>query len=245
MELAFKDEREIVDHARQLEDAEICFFPAESDLAHRVLKSLRGSSLTHRERPDFEDLPHSLLLEAMRVDDHPRPGKKDATRALEGSALHEVRKVGLTEMFPNASLIANVNTQLPTDKDHNYPAYLTQFAKVIGDHARKVTDYRETRPGFDLGFLIFDESTAYIETLGAFGPDRQGRPHVWFADTAFADILKAADIDCVAWLTPYKLILGADETPYPLPQLTIIDLNLIDDQLRVFYDAKRMKSAES
>ncbi|ALG28966.1 hypothetical protein [Glutamicibacter halophytocola] len=244
MALAFKDEREIVDHAKQLEDPEICFFPAESDLAHRVLKSLRGTSLTHRERPDFEDLPNSLLLEAMQVDDHPRPGRKDATRAREGSVLRELREAGFAEIFANASLIANVNTQLPTDKDHNYPAYLTQFAKVIGDHARKVTDYRETRPGFDLGFLILDESSAYIETLGAFGSDYQVRPHVWFADRAFAEIIQAAGIDCVAWLTPYKVILGADGTHYPLPQLTIIDLGLIDDQSHVPYDAKRMKSAE-
>ncbi len=147
-------------------------------------------------------------------------------------------------MFPNASLIANVNTRLPTDKDHNYPAYLTHFAKVIGDHARKASDYRATRLGFDLGFLIFDESTAYVETLGAFGPDHQGRPHVWFADAAFTNIMKAAGIDCVAWLTPYKLTLDADETPYPLPQLTIIDVSLLDDESLVSYDAKRMKSAE-
>ena len=244
MELTYKDEREIVDHAKQLDDAEICFFPTESDLAHRVIKSLRGSSLTHRERPDFEDLPHSLLLEAMRVDDHPGTGKKDATRARESSVLRELREAGLAEMFPNASLVADVNTGLPTDKDHNYQAYLTQFARVVGDHARKVTAYRATRPGFHLGFLIFDESTAYVETLGAFGADHQGRPHEWFADAAFVDIVQAAGIDCLAWLTPYKVILGDDGKQYPLPRLTIVDVSLIDDQSRDPYDAKRMKSAE-
>lgn len=245
MELAFKDEREIVDYAMQLEDAEICFFPTESDLAHRVLMSLRGSSLTHRECPDFEDFPHSLLLEAMQVDDHPRPGRKDATRAREGSVLRELREAGLTEMFPNASLIANVNTGLPTDKDHNYQAYLTQFETVVSGHSRKVTDYRATRPSFDLGFLIFDESTGYIETLGAFGPDHQGRPHVWFADSAFAEIIQAAGIDCVAWLTPYKVIRAGEGKQYPLPRLTIVDVSLIDDKSLVPYDANRMKSADT
>ena len=92
MKLAYKDEQDIVDLASRIDDADVCFYPAQSDVAHRFLESLRSGSLSQRERPDFEDPGASLLLEAMVVDDHPRPGKKDKTRAREGSVLRELKE---------------------------------------------------------------------------------------------------------------------------------------------------------
>jgi len=164
-------------------------YPAESDIAHRFLKCLRSGGLSHRERPDFEDTAASLLLEAMVVDDHPRPGKKDKTRAREGAVLRELREAGL-DVRPDVSVFAAVSSGLPTDRDHNYRAYVDQFTRTVLNHAGKAEVYRAERPGFDLGFLVFDESTAYFETLGAFGPPGMGRPHWWFADSAFADALQ-------------------------------------------------------
>lgn len=130
-----------------------------------------------RERPDFEDLTHRLLLEVMIVDDHPRPGRKDATRAREAAILRELREAGFEQMTPNASLLAAVDSGLPTEQDHNYRAYVDHFATVVVKHSHKISAYRAQRPGFDLGFLVFDESTAYFESLAARIPEQSaGNP---------------------------------------------------------------------
>lgn len=244
MELAYQDEQDIIDVARKVADADVCFYPAESDLAHRCLASLRGTDLTQRERPDFEDVTRSLLLEAMRVDDHPRPGKKDATRARESQILRELEDAGFGAMFPNATLVTNVSSGLPTEQDHSYRAYVAHFASVVSKHGDKAPGYRGERPGFDLGFLVFDESTAYFESMGSFAPPTAGRVHRWFADAAFLNVITAADVDCVVWLTPYKQMKAEGVGRIHLPRMTIIDVGLLRAADVDTYDAARMMSTE-
>lgn len=243
MKLAYKDEQDIVDFTSRVDDGDVCFYPAESDVAHRFLKSLRRGGLSQRERPDFEDPAASLLLEAMIVDDHPRPGKKDKTRAREGAVLRELQEAGL-EVRADVRVFASVTSGLPTDQGHNYRAYVEQFTRTVTNHASKAEAYRAERSGYDLGFLIFDESTAYFETVGAFGPPGMDRPHWWFADSAFADVMTRSGVDCVVWLTPYKSISEADNGEFPLPKMTIIDVALLSRGEHLVYDPRRMVSSE-
>jgi hypothetical protein len=243
MKRAYKDEQDIVDLASRIDDADVCFYPEESDVAHRFLKSLRSGGLSQRERPDFEDPAASLLLEAMVVDDHPRPGKKDKTRAREGAVLRELKEVGL-DVRPDVRVFASVSSGLATDQDHNYRAYIDQFTRTVLNHASKAEVYRAERSGYGLGFLVFDESTAYFETLGAFGPPGMDRPHWWFADSAFVDAMTRSRADCVVWLTPYKSMYTADNGEFPLPTMTIIDVALLSRGEHLVYDARRMVSSQ-
>lgn len=244
MKLAYKDEQDIVDLASSIDDAKVCFYPAESDLSHRFLASVRSEGLVQRERPDFEDHSSSILLEAMMVDDHPRPRKKDKTRARESDALRELKPlVDELGVDPDAKVVAAVSSGLPTDQDHNYRAYVAQFTRTVMDHGRKVDTYRAERPGYELGFLILDESTAYFEGMGAFGPRGRGRPHDWFADSAFTEVLEQSGADCVVWLTPYKRI-EAEGGYLPLPTMTIIDVGLLRQEKHLAYDTSRMVSSE-
>jgi hypothetical protein len=243
MRLAYKDEQEMVDLASGIDDADVCFYPAETDVAHRFLESLRSGGLSQRERPDFEDPAASLLLEAMVVDDHPRPGKKDKTRAREGSVLRELKEVGLN-VHRDVKVFASVSSGLLTDQDHNYRAYVDQFTRTVLNHANKAEAYRAERPGYDLGFLVFDESTAYFESLGAFGPPGTGRPHWWFADSAFVGAMTQSRADCVIWLTPYKSMREADNGEFRLPSMTIIDVTMLGRKEHLLYDVRRMVSSE-
>jgi hypothetical protein len=243
MKLTFKNEQDIVDLASDVDDSAVCFYPAESDLAHKFLATLRSGDLDQRERPDFEDLTSSILLEAMAVDDHPRPDKKDKTRARESAVLREIKELGL-ELHPDATVTASVSSGLSTDQDHHYRAYVEQFTRTVSDHARKVDAYRNERPGFDLGFLILDEATAYFETLGAFGRPGTNRPHFWFADEAFMEVMRRSGVDCFVWVTPYKRLHTADAGEIPLPTLTLIDVGLLAKAEPHFYSAQRMVSAE-
>lgn len=243
MKLVYKDERDIIDLASGVDDAHVCFYPAESDVAHRFLESLRSGGLTQRERPDFEDPAASLLLEAMVVDDHLRPGKKDKTRAHEGAVLRELKDAGF-DVRPDVKVFAAVSSGLPTGQDHNYQAYVDQFTRTVLNHASKVQVYRAERSGYDLGFLVLDESAAYLETSGAFGPPGTGRPHWWFADSAFVDVLTRCGADCVVWLTPYKIIHRADNDELVLPMMTIIDVALLSRKEHLVFDLPRMVSSE-
>lgn len=243
MKLTYKNEQDIVDLASDVDDSAVCFYPTESELAHKFLASLRSGDLDQRERPDFEDLTSWLLLEAMAVDDHPRPGKKDKTRAREGAVLREIKELGL-DVHPDATVIASVSSGLATDQDHNYSAYVEQFTRTVADHARKADIYRAERPGFNLGFLVFDEATAYFETLGAFGRPGTGRPHFWFADSAFAAAIKQSGVDCFVWVTPYKSLHAADAGEILLPTLTLIDVSLLEQAEHHVYAAQRMVSAD-
>lgn len=243
MKLTYKNEQDIVDLASDVDDSAVCFYPAESELAHKFLASLRNGDLDQRERPDFEDLTSSLLVEAMAVDDHPRPCKKDKTRAREGAVLREIEELGLN-VLPDVTVTVSVSSGLPTDQDHNYGAYVEQFTRTVSDHARKVNAYRKERPGFDLGFLIFDEATAYFETLGTFGRPGTDRPHLWFADSAFVEVIKQSGVDCFVWVTPYKRLQTAAAGEIPLPTLTLIDVALLAQAESHVYGAQRMVSAE-
>ena len=243
MKRAYKDEQDIVDHAADVDDAEVCFYPAESPLAHRFLSALRAGGFAKRERPDFEDNEASLLLEAMQVDDHAGSGKMDKTRAREAALLREIEAAGL-DVPSDVRVLALADSGLPAGRDHNYRAYVQHFTSTVDQHARNAEIYRAERPGYDLGFVVFDESTSYFEGLGAFGQPGTGRPHVWFNDSVFVDAILQSGADCFVWMTPYKRLETVQTGVVPLPAMTIIDVALLRRAGQVVYDARRMVSSE-
>lgn len=244
LEFTYKDEADIVSEAARAADREVCFYPAQSDLGLRLLDSLRGSTIESRERPDLWDHRTSLLIEAMTIDDHVRSTGKDLTRQREAEVQRELKRSGFAEMFPNAKLSVLTSSGLPTDEDHSYAAYLSHFQKVVSHHARNDAEYRSQLPGADLAYLLLDLSTGYFESLGSFGRDMSGRPHMWFGDAAFIEAIIDSGVDCVAWLAPYKTLELVGEGMFDLPKLVIIDVSLLREGDSVRYDANRLRSTE-
>lgn len=76
------------------------------------------------------------------------------------------------------------------------------------------------------------------------GRCRRRRDHRWFDDAAFLDVITAADVDCIVWLTPYKLVTADGAGRIHLPTMTIIDVDLLREADALTYDAARMKSPE-
>lgn len=232
-------------------DAAICFYPRKSELGRRVLKALRAGSFEKRERPDFEctDSDSLFLLEEMKVDDHVRIGKKgkDGSRSNEAEVVKEIQEAGLLQMFPNTRIVTNVSSGSGIDKDHNYRAYVEHFTRNVRKHARNDMHYRGELPGASLGYLVFDESSAYFESLStgsALGVGLAGRRHDWYRDEAFISVIMEAGIDFLVWLTPYKLMNSQELGHMRLPEMTIIDVGLLDGIELEIYDLKRMKSTE-
>ncbi|MGJ3404086.1 hypothetical protein [Glutamicibacter sp. Je.9.36] len=252
MRIAYKDEQEVIDHAATVGDTAVCFYPRKSELGRRVLKALRAGAFEKRERPDFEctDPDSMFLLEEMKVDDHVRIGRKgkDESRSNEAEILKELQEAGLLEMFPEAKIITSVSSRLGTDRDHNYRAYVEHFARNVRKHARNDVHYRDELPSASLGYLVFDESSAYFESLStgsALGVGLAGRPHVWYCDEAFVSVVMESGVDFIIWLTPYKVMYSQEFGHVRLPEMTIIDVGLLDSKELETYDLKRMKSTEN
>lgn len=242
-QLKYQVEQDIIDLAAGVDNSKVGFYPQESETSHRFLSALQTRGFVQRERPDFEDCAASLLLEAMRVDDHAGTGKKDKTRSRESELLREIN--GALGFLPDMRLFVNADSGLLTEQDHNYSAYVKHFTNTVLKHARNTDAYRAERPGYDLGFIIFDESTAYFEVFDDRGLVKGGRPHVWFADSAFAEVIAASDVDCLIWLTPYKRLLLTDGEAVSLPEMTVIDVELFRQEKTFEFDANRLISSEA
>lgn len=85
-----------------------------------------------------------MMLEAMRVDDHERPGDKkgfinpskarvsEITRQYE----HEFEEL-LAMTADDAKLSILGDTGLPTEQDHTYSMYLDSFKHIVGKYATR------------------------------------------------------------------------------------------------------------
>ncbi len=205
--------------------------------------------------PDFVCMPKGIMLEAMRVDDHERPGDRkgfvNPVRARESEIIKEYESEFselLASAAEGATLTVTGKTDLPTVEDHNYEFYLSAFKRIIEKHAAHASDYRGNHPGLELVFYVFDESTFYLEasehhgTNPRKGESVRGRPHYWFADAAFLDVIGRSGADYFIWYTPFKQPqLFASELM--LPDTVVYDLIRFDPE-RITYDATHMISAE-
>lgn len=158
--------------------------------------------------PDFINHGQHDMLEAMRVDDHERPGDKmgfvNPSRAHESELIrqyeHEFREM-LDMATDDARLTIIGKTSLPTVEDHDYGMYLDGFRRIVEKHARHADSYRDNYPGYKLVFYVFDETTGYLESAESIkneiheGDCLRGQPHYFFADAAFLDVIRSSKAD--------------------------------------------------
>ena len=120
--------------------------------------------------PDFVNHGQHVMPEAMRVDDHERPGDKkgfvNPSRSHESEIIrqyeHEFREI-LNMAADDARLTILGKTGLPTEEDHSYGMYIDGFKRIVEKHARHADSYRDNYPSYKLVFYVFDESTGYLE----------------------------------------------------------------------------------
>lgn len=229
------DERTFLDEVSLPSDKEVCFLPAATDKALALLDAIRASgSWIGGDRPDFHSREFEMALEVMRVDDHPRVGKvTNPTLAREKKIERELRQA-LPSVSEDARVRVNADTGLSSEKNHNFDAYREAFTRVVVGHSRKVDAYRANHPGYALGMLIRDESSAYMQTdIAARAPATAGetitgKPHYWFLDAYFTQTIAKSGADYVVWSTPYKHAWHLDtfgkRMKMNLPTLAIYDV---------------------
>ncbi|NHM16631.1 hypothetical protein GMI69_08185 [Eggerthellaceae bacterium zg-887] len=251
----------LLDYLRTGFRSEVCALIPENETVEAILDMVLDSdnwkdcSGKDVPPPDFVSDADALMLEVMRVDDHERPGDRrgivNPARAHETEIINnyerEFAKM-LSQAADGASLTILGKTDLPTSEDHSYSMYLSGFRRIVSKHASRADEYRHNHPNHGLVFYIFDESTGYFESAERLehevreGMELRGRPHHFFADRAFLDVIKRSKADYFIWHTPFK-----HENLFAegllLPETVIYDVRSINVP-ELDYDETRMVSTE-
>ena len=259
----YDNEIEIIEYFQSVAHSEIMLIPEDSEVCSDLCVSIIDkeewmhwcdSSGKSDPPPDFYSNVHGYMLDVMRVDDHGFISKKgkvvNPTRQRETEVARELREKGILEAFPNAKLIMNVDTKLPTHEDHNYKFYLDNFIRTIESHKKKISNYKANHPSLKTVFFVFDESSQYMQVqkmpeILKVGAMAQRMPHFWFYDKDFLAAIINSDIDYMIWFTPYKhcKMFTQNWEPVTLPKAVVIDVKNIDVDL-IKFDTERMESSE-
>lgn len=204
--------------------------------------------------PDFFSDTYKYMMDVMRVDDHSYRNRKGKVVNPTNRHIRDVEKEivqsGIMNLCPNAELIINTHTDLPTDEDHNYKYWHKNFMRVIEHHKKNISLYKKNHPGYIVIFFIMDESSAYFraenmeETLKnkRVGGRILGRPHFHFWDKNFIKAFESSNIDYLIWYTPFKYI-NSSVGKLDLPEVCVFDVKESVKQ-SIKYEENYMISAE-
>ena len=204
--------------------------------------------------PDFYNDKLKVMMDVMRIDDHAFENKNgkivNPTNQRESMIQKKIRKSGMLDNFQNVkNVIVTAVTDLPTDEDHNYKFYCSNFERVIMKHNSQIDLYEKNHPEYKTIFLVFDESSAYFEMKSKMDNGvMKGRPHYWFWDDMFVKVLKRLRIDYLIWYAPFKYYENPNgDEKLDLPKVCVIDIKDITqwDSHSISYDVSKMKSLES
>ena len=185
--------------------------------------------------PDYYCDSQKLMLEVMRVDDHAFLSKKgkivNPYKTKETEIFQELKDKGFLNIGAGKDLqvIINAVTELPTEEDHNYSFYLNNFRRVIESHKKKIRQYKKNHPGYKMIFLVFDESSTYLETdqprpkIVLKGQAIYGKRHFHFWDSAFLKTFIQSEIDYLIWYTPYKFMETASGEIITEPRVCVFN----------------------
>ncbi|MBD5486566.1 MAG: hypothetical protein HDR18_13775 [Lachnospiraceae bacterium] len=255
-------EKSIIKHFQSVKPKSV-YFPIESEEVIKVFESIHDqenwklwieSAGKADPPPDFFSDTYKYMMEAMRVDDHSFKNKKGKVVNPTNSHIRDLEKEimqsGIMEMCPNAELMINAFTDLPTNKDHNYKYYYKNFIRIVEHHKKRIALYKRNHPNYKVIFFIMDESSAYIEAknIDDLTKERQvgemvlGQPHLHFMDKRFIMAFENSDIDYLIWYTPFKLI-NSPTGKLDLPEVCVFD-NKRSMQQSLEYDENHMVSVE-
>ena len=228
-------EANLIKDFQDLGTSNICLVSETMDVEQIVssildLKNWKGwidaSSKDNVPPPDFYNDELGLMMEVMRVDDHgfKKKGKVvNPTYDREHQIERELRDAGILDMFPNAEVVINADSGLPTKQDHNFKYYFDNFKRTVENHIKKIPKYRANHPNHKLIFFIYDESSAYFEAACEVLEQyivAPGKPHLFMVDKAFVEVFQKADIDYVIWFTPFKRVKCLEED-FSLPKACV------------------------
>ena len=257
----FNDESMILDEFRDLHKSEIAFVGSELQcyMMHKSLTSIFNrrywinSSKKSDPPPDYYNDNKKLMMEFMRIDDHAYIDEKG--KVVNPELQHEgeiIRKYFNQPERDDINLFIIPNTNLPTDEDHDFKKYFENFKRVINKHNNKINLYNLNHPGYKTIFFILDESSAYFEYSNGEDEIRNrkegsivhGRPHFYWMDSEFLEVIRNTEVDYFVWYAPFKLIRLEKGKIFELPKAAIIDVKNIKKSKFIDFNHDKLVSIE-
>lgn len=231
----FDNEENIIQLLQSIEHSQICFANFSFGLSsffnsiyrENLFRDWVNSSGKDAVPPDFFSQKYKYMLEVMRVDDYVLA--ENSPNVLESKFVKNIENM-LREKSVSSIKESNIELIVIPDmskaSENNYRTYVENYKRIVNKHLSKINQYRSNHPGYKLGFLIFDESPAYLRvtdssTKVSAGQLIQGYPHILFQDKNFMEIFLNQDLDYIIWMTPYK---NTAENPRIYPLVIVIDL---------------------
>ncbi|MDE6019460.1 MAG: hypothetical protein K2H01_00470 [Ruminococcus sp.] len=259
----FDDENKIISDFQNVKDGEVLFV-TQSSISEDVYHSIHTKTLWDKwinssgksdPPPDYYLIDEELMMDVMRVDDHAfmdAKGKvQNPTNVGESKLYNELKNSGILELFPNAEPIINAKTMLPTEQDHNYMRYRSNFERVVSEHIKKIPLYQQNHPRYKTILFVMDESSAYVQIKGEkldmnkvqVDEIVEAKPHLFFWDSSFVDVFWKSGVDFLIWYAPYKL-LRTTSGLFELPKVAIFDCGADRVENITDYDSDKMCSSE-
>lgn len=203
--------------------------------------------------PDFYNEKLKLMMDVMRIDDHTYVDEKGKVtnphNQRESELIKELTRDNevLKKAAEKGQLIVIPNTWLVGEKDHNYNYYINSFNRVVGNHIKKIDNYKVNHPGYKTIFFVFDESSPYAKCLDEKRPKKVSEAlsaalHLWWYDKNMISCLKGSNIDYLIWVTPYKRFNSIEKVE--LPKAIIINVEKIKYKKLIEYSPSDMQSLE-
>ncbi len=251
-----ESETEIIEFFQDPVRQNSVFFLTESSLEHCAYNAIQNSaqwkkwtdaSAHDAPPPDFYSDKMRLMMDVMKVEDHSHESKKrkliNPLAVEEQRMRKELEETGILERCPNAHVICNAKTDLPTNEDHRFEWYQENFRRVVEEHNRKIPLYQKNHPGYKTIFFIFDESTAYAQLHAGrmvCAPEqgqkeRIFRPHSHAHDAFFQNVIKKLSTDVIIWFSPYK----------SFPAFSIGDMRFSSIYETAVIDVKKLKNGRT
>ncbi len=169
--------------------------------------------------PDFYCVDSKMMIDVMRINDNEHRKSYNPAMIKERKIERELKEKGIDA----SKLFLNVDTGVSKDDFHSYNKYIKMANRVFQKHIESIPLYRKNHPGYKLGYLIFDESAQYIESINSLEKQKSyitgqccGYPHIPIIDKNLMQRLIKSDVDFLIWFNPYKYFEGRMEQINPV-----------------------------
>ena len=189
-------------------------------LKRKYITSWKDSSGKDAPPPDFYSKKFKLMADIMQVNDSERSKKKNIQRAADTESYNSLIQSGILDKFPNIEQIEIINTcpEITTNHHHKYSWYVKSFNRIVKNHKDSIALYKKNHPGYDIIFIIYDESEPYSQLPSCLvnlsniqvGDELLGELHYPFLDKNIMDVFVDSDIDYVVWYMNNKTIQCVD-----------------------------------
>ena len=189
-------------------------------LKRKYITSWKDSSGKDAPPPDFYSKKFKLMADIMQVNDSERSKKKNIQRTADAESYNSLIQSGILDKFPNIEQIEIINPcpEITTNQHHRYSWYVKSFNRIVKKHKDSITLYKKNHPGYDIIFIIYDESEPYSQLPSCLvnlsniqvGDEFLGELHYPFLDKNIMDVFIDSDIDYVVWYMNNKTIQCVD-----------------------------------